>query len=296
MSVTSGFFNSQNGDRAYDAVQMSSIFDGLVGDGVVYNYGDRFAATSGGGTTVNIGSGRAWFDHTWTLNDSTLPIALDAQEAYGGRKDLIVLEVDADARKNTIHKITGTVAQTVEGASYPSITSNQHILCKVEVPQIGDGSIRIFDVVGFDASCPYAVNLIEHTSLESLYSEWQNEFHDWLSHLANELDENQAGHLQNEIDTLDSQKPNYETWVTKTLSSSGWSNGQYSLESQYPSSEYDILSILPGTNTTEAQRKAWAKADCGGYGSSNIIIANGDVPTISINVNICIRQKGGVLV
>ncbi len=34
MSVTFGFYNSVNGDRKYDAIQMSSIFDGIIRDGV----------------------------------------------------------------------------------------------------------------------------------------------------------------------------------------------------------------------------------------------------------------------
>ena len=36
MSVTYGFYNSLNGDRRYDANQMSAIFDGLIIDGVAY--------------------------------------------------------------------------------------------------------------------------------------------------------------------------------------------------------------------------------------------------------------------
>ena len=30
MSVTYGFYNSKNRDRRYDAIQMSSIFDGII--------------------------------------------------------------------------------------------------------------------------------------------------------------------------------------------------------------------------------------------------------------------------
>ena len=33
MSVTSGFFNSQNYDRGYDATQVSQIFDGVIEEG-----------------------------------------------------------------------------------------------------------------------------------------------------------------------------------------------------------------------------------------------------------------------
>ena len=39
MSVTYGFYNSKNRDRRYDAIQMSSIFDGIIRDGVLQHYG-----------------------------------------------------------------------------------------------------------------------------------------------------------------------------------------------------------------------------------------------------------------
>ena len=46
MSVTSGFFDSINGDRKYNAEQMSSIFDGIVTDGVFQNIGEAFRVQS----------------------------------------------------------------------------------------------------------------------------------------------------------------------------------------------------------------------------------------------------------
>ena len=70
MAFTCGFFNSQNGDRKYNAEQMASIFDGLIKDGVYDTVGDIFAVTPGTGMQVRVGSGRAWFAHTWNNNDA----------------------------------------------------------------------------------------------------------------------------------------------------------------------------------------------------------------------------------
>ena len=57
MSVSSGFFNSLNGDRKYNAAQMSAIFDGLIIDGVFASIGTAFAVKAAGGLTVNVGIG-----------------------------------------------------------------------------------------------------------------------------------------------------------------------------------------------------------------------------------------------
>lgn len=48
MSVSSGFFNSLNGDRKYNAAQMSAIFDGLIIDGVFASIGTAFAVKAAG--------------------------------------------------------------------------------------------------------------------------------------------------------------------------------------------------------------------------------------------------------
>jgi len=64
LSVTYGFYNSVNGDRKYDAIQVSSIFDGIVKDGIFMSIGTSFRVKAASGMTVNVGVGRAWFNQT----------------------------------------------------------------------------------------------------------------------------------------------------------------------------------------------------------------------------------------
>ena len=111
MSVKSGFFNSQNGDRKYDSQDISSIFDGIINDGVFESYGDAFQVTPGAGMSVVVGKGRAWLDHTWTLNDAPLTLEIEAASTSGGRLDTVVLDVDRrkDVRNNSIYIVKGEV-------------------------------------------------------------------------------------------------------------------------------------------------------------------------------------------
>lgn len=113
MSVKSGFFNSKNGDRQYDSQDISSIFDGVINDGVFESYGDAFQVTPGAGMSVVVGKGRAWLDHTWTLNDAPLTLEIDAASTTGGRLDTVVLDVDRrkDVRNNSIYILKGTTVQ-----------------------------------------------------------------------------------------------------------------------------------------------------------------------------------------
>ena len=64
MAFTYGFFNSLNGDRKYTAEQLSSIFDGLITDGVFDSIGDILATVPGSGMQVIVKSGKAWFNRT----------------------------------------------------------------------------------------------------------------------------------------------------------------------------------------------------------------------------------------
>lgn len=112
MTVSFGFYNSVDGDRTYDAVQLSSMFDGVISDGVFELVGDGLAVTDGVGMNVVVGSGKAWFDHTWTLNDADLILAIAASDLVLPRIDSVILEVDASnaVRANSIKVITGTPA------------------------------------------------------------------------------------------------------------------------------------------------------------------------------------------
>ena len=130
MAVTYGFYNSLNGDRKYDAKQFSSVFDGLLEDGVFSTVGTAFSVTADLGNMVIVGPGKAWFYHTWTLNDDDLVLELSEAEAVLDRIDAIVIDVDAQdsVRENSIKVIEGTPSSSpTKPILLPTLTSgNDH--------------------------------------------------------------------------------------------------------------------------------------------------------------------------
>ena len=92
-SVTCGFYNSL-GDRKYDAIQMSEMFDGIINDGIFASIGTGFVVKADTGNIVNVGIGKAWFNHTWTKNDAILPVTCEESEVLLDRIDAIVIEVN----------------------------------------------------------------------------------------------------------------------------------------------------------------------------------------------------------
>lgn len=77
-----------------------------------------------------------------------------------------------------------------------------------------------------------------------------------------------------------------------TMTAAGWSEGQYSLESQYPSDRYDI-EVEYAKTCTQEQVSAWNAALLAGSISDNILTAIGEVPTIDIPIYVTATSLAG---
>lgn len=208
MSVSSGFFNSLNGDRKYNAAQMSAIFDGLIIDGVFASIGTAFAVKAAGGLTVNVGVGKAWFDHTWTVNDSILPMTAPEAEVLLDRIDAVVLEVNGteSVRENTIKFVKGNPSST---PSRPTLTNegnvHQYPLCYI-YRKYGTAVINQADItpmVGTE-STPFVTGILQTISLDELLGKWQDELDRFTDARSQEVD-----------DWIAQEESDFTTWFDK---------------------------------------------------------------------------------
>ena len=208
MSVSSGFFNSLNGDRKYNAAQMSAIFDGLIIDGVFASIGTAFAVKAAGGLTVNVGIGKAWFDHTWTVNDSILPMTAPEAEVLLDRIDAVVLEVNGmeSVRNNTIKFVKGNPSSA---PSRPTLTNegnvHQYPLCYI-YRKYGSAVINQADItpmVGTE-STPFVTGILQTISLDELLGKWQDELDRFTDARSKEVD-----------DWIAQEESDFTTWFDK---------------------------------------------------------------------------------
>lgn len=208
MSVSSGFFNSLNGDRKYNAAQMSAIFDGLIIDGVFASIGTAFAVKAAGGLTVNVGIGKAWFDHTWTVNDSILPMTAPEAEVLLDRIDAVVLEVNGmeSVRNNTIKFVKGNPSSA---PSRPTLTNegnvHQYPLCYI-YRKYGTAVINQADItpmVGTE-STPFVTGILQTVSLDELLGKWQDELDRFTDARSQEVD-----------DWIAQEESDFTTWFDK---------------------------------------------------------------------------------
>ena len=194
MSVTSGFFNSLSGDRKYDAIQISSMFDGLITDGIYNGFLESFmvTASSPASMVVTVGEGRCWFNHTWTLNDAPLPLTLDVGDVVLNRIDTIVIDVDSTdtVRACTIKVVKGAPSSQAQAPALENTeTHHQYPLCDISVPA-GATTITQSNITNRrgTSDCPFVATLMESVDVDDLLIQWESQWNDWMTDRANVMD------------------------------------------------------------------------------------------------------------
>lgn len=207
MAVSFGFYDSSNGDRKYTAVQFSYLFNSLIKDGIFMHVGEHLNVKKGTGMQVNVGSGFAWFNSTWTRNDADYPLTITASDLLQVRIDAIVLEVNEtlSSRTNSIKVITGTPSSNPKK---PTLTNtndiHQYPLAYVTVG-VGVTSItqaNIENCIGTDP-CPFVTGVLDTIDATTLIAQWEAQFNEWFESLEDTLSGDVAGNLLNMINDLD---------------------------------------------------------------------------------------------
>lgn len=178
MAVTYGFYNSQNGDKTYDAEDFGKIFDGIILDGVFSNIGDCLRVTAGSGYSVVVGTGKAWFNHTWTINDAPKSLAYGVNpDSTRSRIDAVVLEVNRGTRVNSIKVISGVLATNpTKPTLSTSGTVYQYPLAYVKVKP--NSIIEIEDTIG-TIYCPFVSGAFDDATIAAFTARLNSEWTAW---------------------------------------------------------------------------------------------------------------------
>lgn len=211
MSVTSGFYNSLNGDRKYNSEQMSAIFDGIINDGIFANIGTAFTVSANGGNNIAIGVGRAWFNSSWVYNDAILPMTLEVPEVVLNRIDAVVIEVNHthSVRNGTIKVVKGTPSST---PVRPTLTDeddiHQHPLAYIYRTANANAITQadITSMIG-TSSCPYITGILQVQNIDNIVAQWHDQWNQWF---ANETGDDEAEASQ----WMTQMKADFELWFS----------------------------------------------------------------------------------
>lgn len=224
MAWTSGFFNSVNGDRRYNAEQMSKIFEGLITSGVYASVGNKLAVQPNSGMTIQIATGRGWFAHHWVNNDSEYRLTLEESDVVLKRYVAVCIKVDE----------TGAVRDAVPYLKYgefasspvkPTMTRTEtvkeyclaYIYVGAGVSEIKASDIE--DTRANEALCGWVTGLIEQLNSATLFAQFTAIFNEWFGGLQDFINEEVETKLVNALPIS----------VTLTLEAGGWvaENGLY---------------------------------------------------------------------
>lgn len=113
MAFSSGFFNSKGLDRTYTAENFCDYLGSIICNGILDTYGDCFTITANGDLTVTIGSGKAWINGHYFINDTSHTMDLSRYVDESLSKYLIIgiyCDTNDSVRKCDMEVKAGTAA------------------------------------------------------------------------------------------------------------------------------------------------------------------------------------------
>ena len=204
MAWTYGFFNSVNGDRVYNAQQMSELFKGLITDGVYEGVGDKLAVQPNNGMTIQIATGRGWFNNRWVDNATEYLTTLEASDVTLNRYCAVCVRVDDNDNVRNAEpyiKYGEYATSPVKPTMTRSDKVNEYCLAYI---YIGAGVTEITakdieDTRHNTELCGYVRGLIEQIDANTLFTQYDEIFKDWFNNLTEYMDENVEAKLSNDV-------------------------------------------------------------------------------------------------
>lgn len=196
MAFYCGFYNAVKHDRQYDAQDFGEMFDGLIKDGVYATIGNAMAVKPGGGMRVIVQTGRAWFNHTWSVNTADYPLDIPDSDLLLPRTDAIILEIDkrVSVRNNSLKIIQGYPAtdplppDLIRDAGQ---SIYQYPLAYITVPAnaVTIDKSMIDNRIGREPT-PFVTGIVQSISIDDAWMQWEGQFENWFNNLKAQLSEN----------------------------------------------------------------------------------------------------------
>ena len=192
MAVTYGFFNSVNGDRTYNADQISDYFLKLISNGVFATPSNAMQVQASAGMFVNVSAGWGFINCKWINNDAAYSLQLDAADVALDRIDRIVLHLDSsDAyRSISIMVKKGTAAATPTPPALERTGSVYELsLARIAVAANAQSIMQadITDERADTSVCGYVTGLIDQIDTTNLFAQYNTAFNTWFNGIKDEV-------------------------------------------------------------------------------------------------------------
>lgn len=189
-NITSGFYNSINGDRLYSADQMNKPYKRVITEGIFATSAgtpstDFQVVSANNAMNIIVKKGEGLLGNRWIELESDTTITVTANTGITPRRDSIIVRVD-----NTQ---SGRVAQVIyrEGTAssnpMPPDLVNSDTITEIRVGNIyvAAGATwisqdAITDLRG-SGECPWITSLIKQVDTSTLFAQWQTAFQNYYN-------------------------------------------------------------------------------------------------------------------
>ena len=219
------FYNSDNGDRVYDADSFEHLLKKFFTTGVFQ--GSCKGSAPGTGMTIRMGTGYCNIDGKVRFFSEQQEFLLQNAHATYDRIDTLVIERNDVDRDITAKVVTGSYSSSPR-ATAPVRSGGIYQLVVAEI-YVAGGVVRITNSNVTDkrpdtSVCGYVLSAVQTPDFSELYAQFESQaddviseytgqfdhwyqvstadFQEWFEEIRGQLDEDQAGHLQNEVDAL----------------------------------------------------------------------------------------------
>lgn len=223
---TSGFFDSINDDRLYNATQLSSIFEGLISSGVYLKVGNKLAVQPNSEMTIKINTGRGWFGGRWVNNDANHILTLEPADPVSNRYCAVCVRVDltSDGRNaEPFLKYSAFSANPEKPTMERTDTIKEYCLAYVYIPANATSitAANIEDTRGNSDLCGWVSVLVDQPNSTTLFEQFEALFLEWFNGLKNVLDDNAEAKLAADVAKLNATAP---IKATGTFDGLGWNS------------------------------------------------------------------------
>ena len=199
--VTYGFFDSVDGDRKYNADDISNYFLKLISDGVFATPANAMQVTATSGMTIKVSPGWGFIKCKWINNDADYFLTLDESDMILNRADRIVLRLNKNSRDIEIAVKKGTPGEN----AYAPALQRDDVIWELSLAYVcvwaGCTEITQADIAderGYTDVCGWVTGLIQQIDTTNLFAQYDAAFWNWFN------------------STKDSFVPDIREWIENT--------------------------------------------------------------------------------
>ena len=210
MAFYSGFFNSKGLDRTYTAEDFTSYLSSIICNGILDTYGQMFKLTAASsGLKVNLGTGKAWINGHYFINDARYSIDLSSYQDESLPRYVgicIYLDTTEAVRSVTLKLFPGTPAESPQLPSIPQ--DEDHVRLLMYAVRLNPGATELTERDWYDYRedrnvCGYCRCILGKCKVTEMLAQLaqitaeMQEYNETVTELTNKVDT-----LQTEVDDI----------------------------------------------------------------------------------------------